>query len=70
MRSTARPCVRSLISCMRVVAERDDAKRAENMNRMIELVADTWIAVPILEGMGYWAVNPKHVGAFARAWST
>ena len=47
-----------------VVAERDDAKRAENMNRMIELVANTWIAVPILEGMGYWAVNPKHVGAF------
>ena len=47
-----------------VVAERDDAKRAENMNRMIALVADTWIAVPILEGMGYWAVNPKHVGAF------
>jgi hypothetical protein len=47
-----------------VVAERDDAKRAENMNRMIELVASTWIAVPILEGMGYWAVNPKHVGAF------
>jgi len=47
-----------------VVAERDDATRAENTNRMIEFVANTWIAVPILEGMGYWAVNPKHVGAF------
>lgn len=47
-----------------VVAERDDVKRAENTNRMIELVANTWVAVPILEGMGYWAVNPKHVGAF------
>ena len=30
---------------------------------MIELVADTWIAVPILEGMGYWAVNTKQVGS-------
>jgi hypothetical protein len=47
-----------------VVAERDDAKRAENNNRMIELVANTWVAVPIIEGMGYWAVNPKLVGEF------
>jgi peptide/nickel transport system substrate-binding protein len=47
-----------------VVAERDEAKRAENNNRMLELVANTWVAVPILEGMGYWAVNPKQVGAF------
>lgn len=48
-----------------VVAEGNDAKRAENNNRMIELVANTWIAVPILEGMGYWAVNPQEVGAFS-----
>jgi peptide/nickel transport system substrate-binding protein len=47
-----------------VVAEGDDAKRAENNNRMIELVANTWIAVPILEGMGYWAINTKQVGEF------
>jgi peptide/nickel transport system substrate-binding protein len=47
-----------------VVAEGDDTKRAENNNRMIELVANTWIAVPILEGMGYWAVNAKQVGEF------
>lgn len=47
-----------------VVAERDDTKRAENTNRMIELVANTWIAVPIIEGMGYWAVNPNKVGQF------
>ena len=47
-----------------VVAEGDDTKRAENNNRMIELVANTWIAVPILEGMGYWAVNTKQVGEF------
>lgn len=47
-----------------VLAERDNAKRAENNGRMLELVASTWIAVPILEGMGYWAVNPKLVGEF------
>ena len=53
-----------------VVAEGDDTKRAENNNRMIELVANTWIAVPILEGMGYWAVNTKQVGNFkAIPWS-
>jgi peptide/nickel transport system substrate-binding protein len=47
-----------------VVTERDDAKRAANTDRMIKHVADTWIAVPLIEGMGYWAVNPQEVGAF------
>lgn len=47
-----------------VVAERDDARRAASTNRMIELVANSWISVPIIEGMGYWAVNPKLAGAF------
>jgi peptide/nickel transport system substrate-binding protein len=47
-----------------VISERDDAKRAELTNRMIQLVADTWLAVPLIEGMGYWAVNPKLVGQF------
>ena len=47
-----------------VISERDDAKRAELTNRMIQLVADTWLAVPLIEGMGYWAVNPKFVGQF------
>jgi len=47
-----------------VVAERDDAKRAAAANKMIELVAKSWIAVPIIEGMGIWAVNPKGVGFF------
>ena len=32
---------------------------------MVKTVADTWIAVPIIEGMGYYAVNPKQVGQFA-----
>jgi hypothetical protein len=50
---------------MEIARERDDATRAAKMNRMIELVANSWIAVPIIEGMGYWAVNPKLVGQFA-----
>jgi ABC-type transport system substrate-binding protein len=48
-----------------VLAERDEAKRTALMNRLVELVANTWIAVPIIEGMGFWAVNPKLVGEFA-----
>ena len=47
-----------------LVAEQDDAKRAEKTNKMLEMVADTWMAVPILEGKGYWAVNPEKVGFF------
>ena len=47
-----------------VISERDDAKRTELTNRMIQLVADTWVAVPLIEGMGYWAVNAKLVGQF------
>jgi hypothetical protein len=47
-----------------VVAEKNDAIRTAKTNRMIELVANEWVAVPVLEGMGYWAVNPKLVGQF------
>jgi peptide/nickel transport system substrate-binding protein len=47
-----------------VVAERDDARRTAATNRMIDLVAKSWSAVPIIEGMGIWAVNPKRVGQF------
>jgi peptide/nickel transport system substrate-binding protein len=46
------------------VSERDDAKRAAMTNRMLEHASNTWIVVPIVEGMGYWAVNPKRVGQF------
>ncbi len=46
------------------VSEKDDAKRAAAMNKMTELAANTWVVVPIIEGMGYWAVNPKRVGQF------
>jgi len=47
-----------------VVSERDDAKRLAATNRMLEVVANSWIAVPIVEGVGLWAVNPKRVGQF------
>jgi peptide/nickel transport system substrate-binding protein len=47
-----------------VVSERDDAKRLAATDRMLEVVANSWVAVPIVEGMGYWAVNPKRAGQF------
>jgi len=47
-----------------VTQEKDPVKRTEKTDQMIKTVADAWIAVPILEGMGYWAVNPGMVGQF------
>jgi ABC-type transport system substrate-binding protein len=47
-----------------VVSEKDDAKRLAATNKMLELVANSWMAVPIIEGVGLWAVNPKRVGQF------
>jgi peptide/nickel transport system substrate-binding protein len=44
--------------------ERDPAKRTALTDRMIELVAGTWTAVPIIEGMGYYAINKRLVGQF------
>ena len=49
---------------LEVIQARDPDVRAERTNRMIEMVANSWVAVPIIEGMGYWAINPKIVGAF------
>src|SRR2546425_492269 len=57
-------CVEADKAYEAIVAEKDDAKRTAATNRMIELVAKSWIAVPIVEGMGTWAVNPKSVGYF------
>ena len=48
-----------------LLAERDPAKRTALTDRMVELVANTWIAVPIIEGMGYYAINRRQVGQFA-----
>jgi peptide/nickel transport system substrate-binding protein len=46
------------------VSEKDDARRFAAMNLMVDMAAKTWIVVPLIEGMGYWAVNPKRVGQF------
>ena len=48
-----------------VVTARDADERARKTDEMLTMVADSWIAVPIIEGMGYWAVNPDEVGKFA-----
>jgi peptide/nickel transport system substrate-binding protein len=48
-----------------LLSERDPEKRTELTDQIVKTVADTWIAVPIIEGMGYYAVNPKQVGQFA-----
>ena len=44
--------------------EQNAGKRLAVNQKMMQLVADSWYAVPILEGKGYWAVNTKKVGAF------
>jgi hypothetical protein len=31
---------------------------------MVEIAANTWMVVPIIEGMGYYAINTKKVGQF------
>ena len=48
-----------------VVNERDPGKRTALNDDMVELIADQWIVVPIIEGMGYYAINTKKVGEFA-----
>jgi peptide/nickel transport system substrate-binding protein len=48
-----------------VINERDPAKRTELNDSMVKLIADQWIVVPIIEGMGYYAVNKRLVGEFA-----
>lgn len=47
-----------------VTVETDAAKRKALTDRMIEVVSDSWVAVPVVEGMGYWVANSDRVGAF------
>jgi peptide/nickel transport system substrate-binding protein len=47
-----------------LLSERDPAKRMALTDRMVDLVSNSWIAVPIIEGMGYYAVNAKQAGRF------
>lgn len=47
-----------------LLGELDPAKRTALTDRMVELTADSWTIVPIIEGMGYYAINTKKVGQF------
>jgi peptide/nickel transport system substrate-binding protein len=47
-----------------VISENNDAKRTAATTRMLEVAANSWYMVPIVEGVGLWAVNPKRVGQF------
>jgi peptide/nickel transport system substrate-binding protein len=47
-----------------VINERDPGKRTVLNDAMVELIAEQWIVVPIIEGMGYYAINSKKVGEF------
>ena len=65
-RTTATRPARTITKIVKdLLAERDPAKRTALTDRMVELVANTWMAVPIIEGMGYYAINRKQVGQFA-----
>jgi peptide/nickel transport system substrate-binding protein len=59
------PCQEFAKIYSELLAERDPAKRTALTDRMVELVSNTWIAVPIIEGMGYYAINARQVGRFA-----
>jgi ABC-type transport system substrate-binding protein len=48
-----------------VINERDAKKRTELNDAMVEHIANQWMSIPIIEGMGYYAVNTKKVGEFA-----
>ena len=64
-RRTARPLCQEADKAYEAVVSREGRRQAQAAtNRMIELVAKSWMAVPIIEGMGIWAVNPKRVGQF------
>ena len=47
-----------------LLAELDRTKRTALTDRMVEIVANSWTVMPILEGMGYYAINTKKVGQF------
>ncbi len=47
-----------------VINERDPVKRRALNDSMVEHVADQWMSIPIIEGMGYYAINTKKVGKF------
>ncbi|MGE3917296.1 MAG: ABC transporter substrate-binding protein [Hyphomicrobiaceae bacterium] len=58
-------CTRFVELYRGVINERDAKKRTEINDAMIEHVANSWLSIPIIEGMGYYAINAKKVGEFA-----
>jgi len=44
--------------------ELDPVKRTQLTDQMVQIVSDTWTVIPIIEGMGYYAINTKKVGQF------
>ena len=57
-------CQKSDAAHKAAVSSQDEKERFDNTNNMLEIVADSWMAVPIIEGKGYWAINPEKVGKF------
>ena len=47
-----------------LLSELDRTKRTQLTDHMVEVVTNSWTVVPILEGMGYYAINTKKVGQF------
>jgi peptide/nickel transport system substrate-binding protein len=47
-----------------VINERDEKKRTELNDAMIGHIANSWLSIPVIEGMGYYAVNTEKVGQF------
>lgn len=47
-----------------LLAELDRTKRTALTDKMVEIVANSWTVMPIIEGMGYYAINTKKVGQF------
>ncbi|MBM3643976.1 MAG: ABC transporter substrate-binding protein [Alphaproteobacteria bacterium] len=45
--------------------ERDTAKRTALTDKMVEIVNDSWTVIPLIEGMGYYAINTRKVGQFS-----
>jgi len=48
-----------------LIAELDREKRTALTDKMVEIVANSWTVIPIIEGMGYYAINTRKVGQFA-----
>jgi peptide/nickel transport system substrate-binding protein len=47
-----------------LLSELDKTQRTALTDHMVELTANSWTVVPLLEGMGYYAINTKKVGQF------